>query len=153
MKKKPGFTLVEVDRGSAAERKAFVSFVNRNYPSPMPLEEVSFANPAIHFFWAVRKSDGKRLGATGYVARTPFLAETVKTVVDQKLRGQGLGTQLSQSIEDLLRARGFRKAVTTIYIDNLSMILIKLRQGYVFEGFHRDHDGPGLHEYSLGKPL
>jgi hypothetical protein len=33
------------------------------------------------------------------------------------------------------------------------MIYIKLKQGYLFEGFHPDHEKPGLHEYSLGKVL
>jgi hypothetical protein len=33
------------------------------------------------------------------------------------------------------------------------MIQIKLAQGYTIEGFHPAHDGPGLHEYSLGKVL
>ena len=43
--------------------------------------------------------------------------------------------------------------MSTIYIDNIPMIVIKLRQGYIIEGLHRDHERPGLHEYSLGKVL
>jgi len=43
--------------------------------------------------------------------------------------------------------------MTMIYIDNLPMIFIKLKQGYRFEGFHPDHEKPGLHEYSFGKVL
>ena len=51
----------------------------------------------------------------------------------------------------IMAATGDR--VPTVYIENLPMILIKLRQGYRFEGFHPDHERPGWHEYSFGKLL
>ena len=41
--------------------------------------------------------------------------------------------------------------MSTILITNIPMIVIKLRQGYIIEGIHMDHEKPGLHEYSLGK--
>ena len=72
-------------------------------------------------------------------------------LVGPEARGKGYGAGLSQAIEDECRRRGYKKVVTTIYVTNLPMIFIKLKQGYYFEGFHRDHDRPGLHEYTLGK--
>ena len=62
-----------------------------------------------------------------------------------------VGASLSQTIEDEVRRRGYLKVVTTIYVQNLPMIFIKLKQGYYVEGLCRDHDRPGLHEYTLGK--
>lgn len=130
----------------------FIDFVNRHYPSHFPLSEQTFASGEKYvFFWALL--DGQRVGSTGYAPKTPFLCETVKTVVDPAHRGQGLGALISQAVEEEIRRRGFRKIMTTILIDNLPMIFLKLKQGYRFEGFHPDHEKPGLAEYSLGKIL
>ena len=143
--------LVPVDPSDAHARGEMVEFVNAHYRSPLgPMSEKSFATTT--FFWAV-DDDGARVGCTGYVEKTRWLAESVKTVIDPAHRGRGLGAAVSQAIEDELRARGFTKVMTTIYVDNLPMIFIKLKQGYLVEGIHRDHEKPGLHEYSLGKVL
>ncbi len=56
-------------------------------------------------------------------------------------------------MEREVRRAGFKKIRSTIYANNLPMIGIKLAQGFQIEGFHPDHDAPGLHEYSLGKVL
>lgn len=93
------------------------------------------------------------IGVTGYEAITPYLVETQKTIVSKKFRGGGWGRALSLAIEKEVEKAGFHKIRTCIYHDNFAMIHIKLLQGYVIEGFHQDHDGPGLHEYSLGKVL
>ena len=34
-----------------------------------------------------------------------------------------------------------------------AMLFIKLKEGFLAEGMHTDHEKPGLHEYSLGKLL
>lgn len=104
------------------------------------------------FFWA-HDPAGALVGSAAYVRRTAFLAESIKTVVDPAHRQRGVGAAISQAIEDEIRRAGFTKAMSTIYIDNIPMIVIKLRQGYIVEGLHRDHEKPGLHEYSLGKRL
>ena len=95
----------------------------------------------------------QHIGISGIIKKTPLLAETVKSVVFQDFQGQGLGHKLSLSIEEECRKQGFKKVMTTIYHFNLKMIHIKLKQGYIIEGFHRDHEAPGFHEYSLGKLL
>jgi GNAT superfamily N-acetyltransferase len=143
--------LIEIDRESAQDCDAFVSFVNLHYPSKIPANAAPLRAGSMIGFWAKRGQEV--LGTCAYIAKTPFLAETVKTVVHPLHRGKGMGPLLSQAIEDEVRRRGFTKVMTTIYIDNLPMIFIKLRQGYRFEGFHPDHEKPGLHEYSLGKVL
>jgi len=145
--------LVPLDRNSVEDRQKLVKFANDHYLSEIPLEESTITSGKIHFFWAKMKHTNEVIGITGYMAKTRFLAETVKTVVDPKYRGKGLGEKLSQAIEDEVRQRGFTKVMTTIYIDNLPMIFIKLKQGYRFEGFHPNHEKPGLHEYSFGKVL
>jgi GNAT superfamily N-acetyltransferase len=144
---------LELRPADPAEAAELVAFVNASYASELPLTEASVKSEKIEFFWAVEKVSGKRVGVTGYMAKTPYLAETVKTVIAPEHRGQGLGERLSQLIEDEVRRSGFTKAMTTIYVTNLPMIFIKLKQGYLFEGFHPHHEKPGLHEYSLGKIL
>lgn len=136
------------DRGEVLQ---LVEFVNQYYRAAVPLTETSAQSGGTRFFWA--SVDGERVGVSAYVERTPALAETVKTVIDPAHRGKGYGQMLSQAIEDQVRRDGYRKVMTTVYVDNLQMIMIKLRQGYRFEGFHPDHEKPGWHEYSFGKVL
>jgi GNAT superfamily N-acetyltransferase len=144
--------LVEVDRDSAEARAEIVNFVNKHLVLGLPLEDDAVRTGKIVLFWAVQgPTFKKKVGVSGFVPKTPFLAETAKTVIHPEARGLGLGSVLSQAIEDEVRSRGFKKVCTTIYVTNLAMIIIKLKQGYFFEGFHRDHDRPGLHEYSMGK--
>lgn len=145
--------LVPLDRNSVEDRQKLVKFANDYYLSEIPLEESSISSGKIHFFWAKLKDTEEVIGITGYMVKTRFLAETVKTVIHPNYRGKGLGEKLSQAIEDEVRKRGFTKVMTTIYVDNLPMIFIKLKQGYRFEGFHADHEKLGLHEYSFGKVL
>lgn len=97
--------------------------------------------------------EGKQFGITGYVMKTPNLAETVKTTVFDEFRGRGLGHELSLAIEEECKRAGIKKVMTTIFHYNHAMINIKLKQGYTIEGFHPDHEAPGFHEYSLGKIL
>jgi GNAT superfamily N-acetyltransferase len=141
--------LVEINRENAKDRAEVVAFVNTHLLLGLPLEDATLAAGKIVLFWAMQGA--KKVGVTGLIPKTPFLCETAKTVLHPEFRGKGLGVALSQSIEDEARRRGFKKIITTIYVTNLPMIFIKLKQGYFFEGFHPDHDRPGLHEYSLGK--
>ncbi len=141
--------LVEVNGSSSKARKEIVRFVHKHMVLGLPLEEDALKSGKITMFWAMLGA--KKVGATGYFTKTPFLAESAKTVLHPGWRGKGLGAKLSQAIEDEVRSRGFKKIITTIYVTNLPMVFIKLKQGYFFEGFHPDHDRPGLHEYSLGK--
>jgi RimJ/RimL family protein N-acetyltransferase len=144
--------LEEVNRTVPSEVSAFIQFVNRHYASRFPLEPAVLSSSSKYvFFWAVL--NGQRVGTTGFIPKTPFLCETVKTVVDPSHRGKGLGAEISSTVEEEIRRRGFKKIMTTILIDNLPMIFLKLKQGYRFEGFHPDHEAPGLAEYSLGKIL
>ena len=141
--------LLEVDRHSPEAVAQAVAFVNGNLALGLPIEDDTVRSGKIVLFWAM---DGKdRVGVTGFFHKTPFLAETAKTVIAPAFRGKGLGTDLSQAIEDEVRKRGYKKVITAVYVTNLPMIFIKLKQGYYFEGFHRDHDQPGVHEYSMGK--
>lgn len=142
-------TLRAVDVNDAADVDAVVAFVNGNYPSELPLEREGITNGHYVFFWAV-EGDAV-VGATAYVPKTKYLAESVKTVVDPARRKKGMGAAISQAIEDEVRKRGFTKIMSTILIHNIPMIIIKLKQGYLIEGIHMDHEKPGLHEYSLGK--
>jgi GNAT superfamily N-acetyltransferase len=152
----PIVRLRHVDPSDDVDVDAVVAFVNRHYASELPLEREGIKHGHYVFFWAVvddaTASDGEVVvGATAYVPKTPYLAESVKTVVDPGRRRGGMGAAISQAIEDEVRRRGFKKIMSTILIHNVPMIVIKLRQGYLVEGIHMDHEKPGLHEYSLGK--
>lgn len=158
--------LEAVDGSDAQARAEIVAFVNAHYPSELPLDERPLAAGLIQFFWAVDDAlldqsqdqgarqgarHGARVGCTAFMPKTPYLAESVKTVVDPGRRGQRYGALISRAIEDEVRRRGFRKIMSTILITNIPMIVIKLKQGFIVEGIHMDHEKPGLHEYSLGK--
>jgi RimJ/RimL family protein N-acetyltransferase len=147
--------LIAVDDTDPKDRVALVAFVNAHYASELPLDEKPLVQGHLKMFWARDDVDGRDtvVGVTGYVKKTPYLAESVKTVMDPAFRGRGLGVQLSQAIEDEVRRAGFKKVMSTILIGNIPMIVIKLRQGFIIEGIHMDHEKPGLHEYSLGKVL
>lgn len=97
--------------------------------------------------------DQKFVGMSGYYHKTPTLVETVKTIVFSEYRGQKYGESISNAIEEICKAQGVTKIMSTIYSTNVAMIAIKLKQGYRIEGFHPDHEAPGFHEYSLGKVL
>jgi RimJ/RimL family protein N-acetyltransferase len=96
---------------------------------------------------------GETIGITSFEIKTKYLVETQKTIVAPEFRGQGWGPYISHEIERIIRKQGYLKIRSTIYAENTAMISIKLAQGYTIEGYHPDHDGPGLHEYSLGKIL
>lgn len=149
----PSVRLIPIDGTDPIARSQIISFVNAHYPSELPLQEAPIAAGLIQFFWAVDDSlpETPRIGCTAFMPKTPHLAESVKTVVDPAYRGRRYGALLSQAIEDEVRRRGFRKIMSTILIHNLPMIFIKLKQGFLIEGIHMDHEKPGLHEYSLGK--
>jgi GNAT superfamily N-acetyltransferase len=142
--------LVAVDAHDAGAVDELVAFVNAHYKSELPLEHEGLTSGHYRFFWAV-DDDGVRVGCCAYVAKTRYLAESVKTVVDPAQRKRGVGAAISQAIEDEVRRAGFTKIMSTILITNIPMIIIKLKQGYLVEGIHMDHEKPGLHEYSLGK--
>ncbi len=143
--------LKAADVRDAQAAREVAEFVSRHYQGAVPVTAESVMAGSTRYFWAFVGTD--RVGITAYVARTPTLAETVKTVIDPAHRGKGLGAKLSLAIEEEVRLAGFKKIMTTVYIDNHAMILIKLKQGYRFEGFHPDHEKPGWHEYSFGKVL
>jgi len=143
--------LRSLDLSNSQEVKSLVERVSSHYHGAVPMTERAVMSGSTRYFWAYLGKDC--VGVSGYIPRTQTLAETVKTVVWPEHRGKGLGKALSQAIEDQVRKDGFKKAMTTIYIDNFKMIMIKLKQGYRFEGFHPDHERPGWHEYSFGKIL
>ncbi len=135
-----------------AEAEEIFSIVQKYYTrSPWPPTVDKIMKGSVKYFKAML--DGKQFGITGYILKTPTLAETVKTTVFEEFQGKGLGQHLSEAIEAECKSNGIKKVMTTIYHFNHSMISIKLKQGYTIEGYHPDHEAPGFHEYSLGKKL
>ena len=144
--------LTRFENKNPTEAQEIVDIVARYYPDTAwpPTVEKIMASSVLYY----RAFEGEQqIGMSGIDLKTPMLAETVKTVVFKEFRGQGLGEKLSQAIEDECRRLGVKKVMSTIYTFNHAMIAIKLKQGYVIEGHHLDHEKPGFHEYSLGKIL
>jgi RimJ/RimL family protein N-acetyltransferase len=151
--------LVPINLKIRGELEWLHTFIRKYHSSPawiLPSRK-DLLNPSYHYFRAVAVSPVKLrnqvIGMSGYEVRTQFLVETQRTILHPDYRGQGWGAILSHEVEKLVRKKKFRKIRSTIYCDNLAMISIKLAQGFRIEGYHPDHDGPGLDEYSLGKIL
>lgn len=144
--------LERYDFSQSEEAVKFVALVKEYFPkSPWHPTVENLKTSGIIYYRAFNQET--QIGVTGYSPKTPHLAETVKTFVFNEFRNKGYGKLLSKAIEDECHKQGYRKIMTTIFHDNLSMIQIKLKQGYIIEGFHRDHEALGFHEYSLGKVL
>ena len=119
--------------------------------SPWPPTKEKIMKGGVVYFRAFYQS--KQIGISGYSIKTPTLAETIKTTVFNEFRGCGMGSLISQAIEDECKRIGIKKVISTVYYFNHVMVQIKLKQGYTIEGYHPDHEAPGFHEYSLGKIL
>ena len=144
--------LIPYNTEMKAEAEEIFSIVQKYYTkSPWPPTVEKIMKGGVKYFKAM--FDGKQFGISGYSLKTPTLAETVKTTVFDEFQGKGLGSLLSEAIEEECKRIGIKKVMTTIYHFNHSMISIKLKQGYTIEGYHPDHEAPGFHEYSLGKKL
>ena len=144
--------LIPYDVSNKAEAQELHSIIRQYYEnSPWPPTVEKIMQGGTKYFRALL--EGQQFGITGYVMKTPTLAETVKTTVFREWRGKGLGNNLSLAIEEECKKAGIKKVMTTIYHFNNTMISIKLKQGYLIEGFHPDHEAPGFHEYSMGKTL
>lgn len=144
--------LQKFDLSQRKEAELVVKIVKEFYTAsafPPNVEKV-MSGDVIYF----KAYDGEKfVGISGLYLKTPALAETVKTIVFAEYRGRGYGEAISLAIEDECRKLSVKKVMTTIYTSNVAMIAIKLKQGYVIEGFHPEHEAPGFDEYSLGKLL
>ena len=144
--------LIAYDTEQSFEAEDIFFILQKYYTrSPWPPTVEKIMKGGVKYFRAM--IDGKQFGITGYSLKTLTLAETVKTTVFEENQGKGLGKHLSEAIEEECKRIGIKKVMTTIYHFNHSMINIKLKQGYIIEGYHPDHEAPGFHEYSLGKKL
>lgn len=144
--------LLAYDLSDESQAREICEIIKKYFPkSPWPPSLEKIMKGGTRYYRALFQNE--QIGITGYVEKTPLLAETVKTTIFEDHRGKGLGLLLSQTIEEECKKNGIKKIMTTIFSDNHPMISIKLKQGYVIEGFHLDHEAPGYHEYSLGKVL
>jgi RimJ/RimL family protein N-acetyltransferase len=145
--------LIQVNIRKPAEVRWLHRFIRDHHSSPgwvLP-SLADLKNPTYRDFKAYLGEEF--IGVSGYEIRTPYLVETHRTIIAPDFRGKGIGGALSWAMEREVRRAGFKKIRSTIYAQNLPMIAIKLAQGFQIEGFHPEHDAPGLHEYSLGKLL
>ena len=104
---------------------------------------------SIRFFIATVNK--KKVGVVGYDPYNDWLAENRYTIVKDEYRGKGYGKQIAKLMEIKLKEKGYGKLMTRVYTDNIRMVCLRLKDGYVVEGIHFDHDGPDLSEYTMGK--
>lgn len=93
------------------------------------------------------------VGFTAYSKLSDWLAMSHATCVHPNFRGKGYGKKISRAMLEVLKKQGFGKVCCEIYADNHKMLKIKVEQGFLVEGYMRDHYDPGKHEYHLGKFL
>ena len=132
--------------------RIIVDFLTRNHTTDMkyfPKPERLFEK--YNFYAMVH--EGEVVGWTSYSELSDWLAMTHATCVDPKHRGKGFGKEASYQMLDVLREKGFGKVCCEIYSDNHRMLKVKVDQGFVVEGYRKDHYDPGKHEYALGKIL
>lgn len=98
-------------------------------------------------------SGDELVGYTSYSELSDWLAMTHATCVHPEHRGKGIGKKISKAMVQVLKKEGFGKVCCEVYADNHKMLKIKVEQGFLVEGYRRDHYDPGKHEYHLGKLL
>lgn len=142
--------LVEIDRQNPQDVRFVENAILKYYPnSPFPPKAHDIKTGGPIYFKAYL--DQTIIGMSGLSPKSPYLAETVKTIVFEEFRGKKLGQALSWAIEFECVRRGYTKIMTGVYTFNHAMLSIKMKQGYTIEGHHQNHEKPGLHEYTLGK--
>lgn len=115
-------------------------------------DEADIYNGKIIFFTVSAYKEGK-IGITGLKRMTDHHVRQVCTVISPKHRGKGYGKEASHLGVKEARKLGYGKISSEIYDWNHKQISIKLSQGFVIEGYHKDDDAPGLSHYTLGKML
>ena len=104
-------------------------------------------------FLETGRSVAPMIGFTSYKNITNTLYMTERTIICPEYRGKGYGKALSLELESYLKKLGAHKICCEVLSFNKKMLNIKLDQGYVIEGFMRNHDAPGVDQYFLSKEL
>lgn len=144
-------TLTKV-KPTLANARVIVQFLTEHHTTDMKY----FPKPSGLFdkYTFYSAMDGGRIvGFTAYSTLSDWLAMTHATCVHPDHRGKGHGKVISDKMLKVLKEEGFGKVCCEIYADNCKMLKIKIDQGFVVEGYRKDHYDPGKHEYSLGKIL
>jgi ribosomal protein S18 acetylase RimI-like enzyme len=92
----------------------------------------------------------------GYISssNTPFGAAYIPTVaVHPACQRAGLGKTLLEHKLEILKKQGMRKAWLLVTKTNLPAIMFYLKNGFVIEGYLKDHTGPGSDEILFSKFL
>lgn len=146
-------TLKPFNTKDKTEAELLVKIVHEYYNRSAwpPTVELILKTETLYF--KAYNEDNQFVGMSGIAMKTPTLCETVKTIVFKEYRGKKYGEELSLAIENECKKLGVKKILSTIYTDNIPMVIIKLKQGYKFEGHHPNHERPGFDEYSLGKVI
>jgi ribosomal protein S18 acetylase RimI-like enzyme len=151
----------DAEQVSALMLAAFRSFLQDRFPKPMErhFSPDRLARGSRHraedaettAFVAV---DGKRV--VGYIrvsATADGLGSLGVVGVDPEYFGRRVGDLLMRRAERFWRKWKQRKVVTCVASHNRKALLYYLRNGFVPEGFQRDHFIEGVHEIPLGRFL
>lgn len=90
------------------------------------------------------------VSGTKGISLQPHEARASGTLVDPKLRGQGIGELLAAEQDRIAEAAGKTEIITTIDNDNYPSLRLRLNVGYRLEGMKRDKEPI---EYSFRKQL
>ncbi len=146
--------LMELEK-TYASMNDFHEFVKAYHFTPDELiPSVSTLAPNdIHLFSIIEEATGDKIGVTSYKALSKTLVEIQKTILHPQYRGNGYGRPVVEAMENVLEKRGFKKMMAFVYTTNLSMIILRLKTGFLIEGLLRNSDAPGIDEYIMGKEI
>ena len=102
----------------------------------------------------VATEDGKNI--VGYISSSNaiFGVAYIPTVaVHPSCQRSGLGKRLLEYKLDILKERGMRKVWLLVTKTNFPAIMFYLKNGFVIEGYLKDHTGPGSDEILFSKFL
>jgi ribosomal protein S18 acetylase RimI-like enzyme len=99
------------------------------------------------------KEDGQ---VVGYISSTNSLygvAYIPTVAVDPSRQREGLGKKLLECKLDFLKEQGIRKVWLLVTSTNIPAIAFYLKNGFIIEGYLKDHTGPGSDEILFSKFL
>ncbi|MCD6369045.1 MAG: GNAT family N-acetyltransferase [Thermoproteales archaeon] len=97
--------------------------------------------------------DNRVVGFISFSTTLYKVAYVSLVAVDPEYWGKGVASLLLDTLEEKLRAEGFRKIWLMVTHVNRRAVSFYLKKGFVPEGILRDHTAEGLHEIIMSKKL
>ncbi|MGP6207136.1 ribosomal protein S18-alanine N-acetyltransferase [Cuniculiplasma sp. SKW3] len=83
----------------------------------------------------VMEESGKIIGYAMGIGMNETDCDVESIAIDPEYQGKGLGRELLQALEDIMRSRGYKRSVLEVRDKNLSAIKLYLSAGYIQSEF------------------